>query len=79
MLHYKEGVSFLGLSEAADSLGFRTLGVKIPFEMLADKMFLSVYCALGPEPFRCRLQDQEGKSLGSRSGDRARQIFPGRI
>ncbi|MEI6049515.1 MAG: peptidase domain-containing ABC transporter [Bacteroidota bacterium] len=30
----REGVSFLGLSEAADSLGFRSIGVKIPFEML---------------------------------------------
>jgi len=27
----REGVSFLGLSEAADTLGFRTIGVKIPF------------------------------------------------
>lgn len=34
----REGVSFLGLSEAADNLGFRTLGVKITFEMLADKI-----------------------------------------
>ncbi|HBE39951.1 MAG TPA: ABC transporter ATP-binding protein [Bacteroidales bacterium] len=34
----REGVSFLGLSEAADSLGFRTIGVKIPFEMLAEKV-----------------------------------------
>ncbi|MCX6332964.1 MAG: cysteine peptidase family C39 domain-containing protein, partial [Bacteroidia bacterium] len=34
----REGVSFLGLSEAADSLGFRTIGVKIPFEMLADNV-----------------------------------------
>jgi ATP-binding cassette subfamily B protein len=34
----REGVSFLGLSEAADSLGFHTIGVKIPFEMLADKV-----------------------------------------
>ncbi len=31
----REGVSFLGLSEAADSMGFRTIGVKIPFEMLS--------------------------------------------
>jgi ATP-binding cassette, subfamily B, bacterial len=30
----REGVSFLGLSEAADNMGFRTVGVKIPFEML---------------------------------------------
>jgi ATP-binding cassette subfamily B protein len=34
----REGVSFLGLSEAADSIGFRTIGVKIPFEMLTDNV-----------------------------------------
>jgi ATP-binding cassette subfamily B protein len=34
----KEGVSFLGLSEAADSLGFRTIGVKIPFGMLTENV-----------------------------------------
>ncbi|MCX6255663.1 MAG: peptidase domain-containing ABC transporter [Bacteroidia bacterium] len=34
----REGVSFLGLSEAADSLGFRTLGVKISFEMLNENV-----------------------------------------
>ncbi|NLN30018.1 MAG: peptidase domain-containing ABC transporter [Bacteroidales bacterium] len=34
----REGVSFLGLSEAAGSLGFRTIGVKVPFDMLADKV-----------------------------------------
>ena len=34
----KEGVSFLGLSEAADSLGFRTLGVRIPFEVLEENV-----------------------------------------
>jgi ATP-binding cassette subfamily B protein len=34
----REGVSFLGLSEAADNLGFRTIGVKIPFEMLAESV-----------------------------------------
>lgn len=33
-----ESVSFLGLSEAADSLGFRTIGVKIPFEMLNENV-----------------------------------------
>jgi ATP-binding cassette subfamily B protein len=36
----KEGVSFLGLSEAADSVGFRTLGVKIPFGLLEEKINL---------------------------------------
>ena len=34
----KEGVSFLGLSEAADSLGFRTIGVRIPFEMFFENV-----------------------------------------
>jgi len=34
----REGVSFLGLSEAADSLGFRTLGVKVPFEILVENV-----------------------------------------
>jgi ATP-binding cassette subfamily B protein len=34
----REGVSFLGLSEAADSLGFRTIGVRIPFDMLQENV-----------------------------------------
>jgi ATP-binding cassette subfamily B protein len=34
----REGVSFLGLSEAADNIGFRTIGVKIPFEMLQENV-----------------------------------------
>jgi ATP-binding cassette, subfamily B, bacterial len=34
----REGVSFLGLSEAADSLGFRTIGVKVPFEVLNENV-----------------------------------------
>lgn len=34
----REGVSFLGLSEAADTLGFRTIGVKVPLEMLTDNV-----------------------------------------
>ncbi|MFD2572960.1 peptidase domain-containing ABC transporter [Spirosoma soli] len=31
----KEGVSLLGISEAAEAIGFRTMGVKIPFDKLA--------------------------------------------
>jgi ATP-binding cassette subfamily B protein len=34
----REGVSFLGLSEAADSLGFRTLGVKVTFEIMTENV-----------------------------------------
>ena len=32
----REGVSFLGLSEAAGALGFRTIGARIPFERLSE-------------------------------------------
>ena len=32
----REGVSFLGLSEAAESMGFRTIGVKINFKLLNE-------------------------------------------
>lgn len=34
----REGVSFLGLSEAADSIGFRTLGIRIPFSKLVENV-----------------------------------------
>ena len=34
----REGVSFLGLSEAADALGFRTIGIRVPFEKLAENV-----------------------------------------
>lgn len=30
----REGVSLLGIAEAAESVGFRTLAVKVPFEKL---------------------------------------------
>jgi len=30
----REGVSLLGISDAAEAIGFRTLGVKIPFDKL---------------------------------------------
>ncbi|AKD56639.1 peptidase domain-containing ABC transporter [Spirosoma radiotolerans] len=33
----KEGVSLLGISEAAEGIGFRTMGIKIPFEKLATE------------------------------------------
>lgn len=33
----KDGVSLLGISEAAEAIGFRTRGVKIPFEKFANE------------------------------------------
>jgi len=34
----REGVSLLGISDAAESIGFRTMGVQIPFEKLAEEV-----------------------------------------
>jgi len=34
----REGVSMLGLSDAAEAIGFRTLGVKIPIEKLEEEV-----------------------------------------
>ncbi|MFO7853160.1 MAG: peptidase domain-containing ABC transporter [Bacteroidota bacterium] len=33
----REGVSFLGISEAAEAIGFRTIGVRIPFNKLVEE------------------------------------------
>lgn len=34
----REGVSLLGISEAAEHIGFRTIGVKISYEQLANEV-----------------------------------------
>ena len=34
----REGVSLLGISDAAEKIGFRTIGVKINFEQLCMKL-----------------------------------------
>ena len=36
----REGVSMLGISDAAESIGFRTMGVRITFEQLAEEALL---------------------------------------
>jgi ATP-binding cassette, subfamily B, bacterial len=36
----REGVSLLGISDAAEAIGFRTIGVKIPFDKLVDEAVL---------------------------------------
>ena len=36
----REGVSLLGISDAAEAIGFRTIGVKIPFNKLVDEALL---------------------------------------
>lgn len=36
----REGVSMQGISDAAETIGFRTLGVKIPFETLVEEVDL---------------------------------------
>lgn len=36
----REGVSMLGISDAAEAIGFRTVGVKLPFDKLASEVQL---------------------------------------
>ena len=36
----REGVSLLGISDAAEAIGFRTIGVKIPFDKLIEEAVL---------------------------------------
>lgn len=33
----KDGVSLLGIAEAAEAIGFRSMGVKVPFDKLAEE------------------------------------------
>jgi ATP-binding cassette subfamily B protein len=47
----REGVSFLGISEAANTLGFRTIGVKIPYEVLSGKVTLPCIVHWGQKHF----------------------------
>ena len=36
----REGTSLLNLSDAAEKIGFRTLGVKVPFQKLVENVSL---------------------------------------
>jgi len=40
----REGVSMLGISEAAEAIGFRTQGVRITVEELEKECPLPAYC-----------------------------------
>ncbi len=53
----REGVSMLGISEAAEAIGFRTQGVRI-----------TLHTALEPMAFRGLLQDKEREVLHSGPG-----------
>lgn len=39
----REGVSMLGISDAAEYIGFRTIGVRISFEQLTEELFRYIY------------------------------------
>ena len=45
----REGVSMLGISDAAESIGFRTSGVRITLEATGGRRAASVHPALEPE------------------------------
>ena len=47
----REGVSLLGISDAAESIGFRTMGVKVSFEKLRKENVTPFYSTLAAEAF----------------------------
>lgn len=47
----REGSSLFGLSDAAENLGFRTLGIKIDFNTLADEVPLPCICHWNKQHF----------------------------
>jgi ATP-binding cassette, subfamily B, bacterial len=55
----REGVSAQGIMEAAESIGFRTMTVKVPFDRKQYRLFtycpFAVHCALESESFRSRI------------------------
>ena len=40
----REGVSMMGIADAAESIGFRSMGVRITFDQLADQATLPAIC-----------------------------------
>ncbi len=45
------GVSLLGISDAAESIGMRTLGARLTFDQLAKEVPPALYCPLETGPF----------------------------
>jgi len=57
----REGVSLLGISDAAESIGMRTMGVKISFEQLKKEAPLPCIAHWGQEHFVVVYKVQKGK------------------
>ena len=57
----REGVSLLGISDAAESIGMRTMGVKITFEQLKKEAPLPCIAHWGQEHFVVVYKVQKGK------------------
>jgi len=49
----KSGESMLGISDAAESIGFRTRGYRLTWEQFRDEIATSLYSALETASFRC--------------------------
>ncbi len=56
----KDGVSMLGIAEAAEAVGFKTVGVRISLEKLVEEVPLPCILALGAKPFCGALQSELG-------------------
>lgn len=65
----REGVSLLGISDAAESIGFRTMGVKIPFAKLADEVPLPAIVHWKQRHFVVVYDIKKSKSLRLKNND----------
>ena len=74
----REGVSMLGISEAAEAIGFRTQGVRITVEELEKECPPTLHTALEPMAFRGLLQDKEREVLHSGPGGGTYHLYEGR-
>lgn len=61
----REGVSLLGISDAAESIGFRTMGVKISFEQLCEEAILPCVVHWNQKHFIVvyKIERRHGKAL----------------
>ena len=74
----REGVSMLGISEAAEKIGFRSICVQVSYEMLQEAP-LPCIVHWNQQHFRRGLPDERQACMGGRPRSRQAEIHPGRI
>ncbi len=68
----REGVSLLGISDAAESIGFRTIGVKITFEQLIENAVLPCILHWNQDHFVVcyDIKEKQNRFFGKKTADK---------